>query len=367
MNLTRLGSTLAIGTLAIAALTSCAADDAHSAPEFAGQGSASADLGGTINGAGASSQGSAQEAWIAAFQTAHDQVTINYDPTGSGAGRKAFGAGGTAFAGSDSALSDAELSGTFASCAPESSAIDLPVYIAPIAVIFNVQGVTELNLDAATIASIFAGDVTQWDDPAIAQLNPGTVMPDLPITAVHRSDDSGTTKNFAEYLHANAPTIWTAEPADTFPFPSGEGAQSTSGVVDTVTNGVGTIGYADASKAGSLSVAKIKVGDEFVAYSAEAAAAIVDASAVVDGREPGDIAIELDRSSSAAGVYPIVLVSYLIACQTYADPAQGALVKEYLSYVASPAGQAEAATSAGSAPISATLQAQVQEAIDSIR
>ncbi len=364
----RIGSTLVVGALAVTALTSCAADQmAQASQPSSSQSQPLAALEGTLNGAGASSQGSAQESWIAAFQTAHQDVTINYDPTGSGAGRKAFAAGGTAFAGSDSALSDTELAGGFASCAPDSQAIDLPVYIAPIAVIFNLQGVTELNLDAATIASIFTGEITQWNDPAVVSLNPGQALPALPITAVHRSDDSGTTKNFAEYLYANAPTQWTAEPSDTFPFKAGEGAQSTSGVVDTVKNGVGTIGYADASKAGSLSVAKIKVGDAFVAYSAEAAAAIVDASPMAEGREPGDIAIDLDRSSTAAGVYPIVLVSYLIACQVYADPAQATLVKNYLSYVASPEGQAQAAEFAGSAPISAALQAQVQEAIHSIR
>ncbi|WP_111720730.1 phosphate ABC transporter substrate-binding protein PstS [Homoserinimonas sp. OAct 916] len=360
MKFTRLGSTVLIAAVTVAGLSSCAANEMA-------QGVSHSELSGTVDGAGASSQGSAQETWIAAFQTAHHQVTINYDPTGSGAGRKTFAAGGAAFAGSDSALSEAELRGTFASCAPDSSAIDLPVYIAPIVLIFNVQGVTELNLDAATIAAIFTAELTRWNDPAIVRLNPEQTMPDLPITAVHRSDDSGTTKNFTDYLHANAPAAWDAEPADGFPFPTGEGVQGTAGVVDTVKNGVGTIGYVDASKAGSLDVAKIKVGESFVTYSAEAAAAAVDASPLIEGREPGDIAIDLDRTSTAAGVYPIVLVSYLIACQRYSDPAQAALVREYLGYVASPEGQARAAEFAGSAPISASLREKVQKSLDSIR
>ena len=80
---------------------------------------------------------------------------------------------------------------------------------------------------------------------------------------MHRSDDSGTTENFTDYLHQAAPTVWTSEPDGEWPLKGGEAAPQTSGVVDTVTNGTGTIGYADASKAADLGVAQIKVGDEW--------------------------------------------------------------------------------------------------------
>ena len=196
---TRVAGVIAIAAAAAIALSSCATNES---PPAAGSATA---LAGTLNGSGASSQGSASDAWIAAFQTAHPDVTVNYSPDGSGAGRKAFIAGGVQYAGSDSALSDEELAGTFAACAPDSAAIDLPVYVSPIAVIFNVAGVKKLNLDAATIAGIFKGAITTWNDPAIAALNPGAALPSADITAVHRSDDSGTTKNFADYLHQVAP------------------------------------------------------------------------------------------------------------------------------------------------------------------
>ena len=113
---------------------------------------------------------------------------------------------------------------------------------------------------------------------------------------MHRSDDSGTTENFTEYLGAAAPDVWTYE-ADGWPFEGGEAAQGTSGVVDAVTNGTGTIGYADASRAGDLGTVAVQVGDEFVEYSPEAAAAIVDASPFAEGRAEGDLAIEIDRTS----------------------------------------------------------------------
>ena len=354
-------SALKIAGLAIAgtiALTGCAANE----------GATNGDsLSGTLNGAGSSAMGSAQEAWIAAFQTANGAVTINYDPTGSGAGRESFIAGAVNFAGSDSYLKDEELALTFAACAPGTTPFEVPVYISPIAVIFNVEGVTDLNLDAATIAGIFKGEITKWNDAAIVALNPDANLPAANITAVHRSDDSGTTKNFSDYLSKTAESIWDGEVSDVFPYQSGEGAKGTSGVVDAVTNGTNTIGYADASKAGSLSIAKLKVGEEFVALSNESAAAIVDASPAVEGRDATDLAIKIDRATTASGAYPLVLVSYLIGCNEYADPAVGALVKAYASYLVSTDGQAHAATSAGSAPLSAALTAKVTAVISAIK
>ncbi|HEY1106424.1 MAG TPA: phosphate ABC transporter substrate-binding protein PstS, partial [Agromyces sp.] len=355
MNLKRFGVPAVVAVTAALALSSCAANEGggSATPEETGS-----SLSGTIDAAGASSQGSAQEAWVAAFQTANPDVTINYDPSGSGAGREAFIAGGVDFAGSDSFLKDEELAGEFAACAPDTKAIDLPVYISPIAVVFNVDGVDELNLDSATLAKIFKGDITKWNDPAIAALNEGAKLPDANITAVHRSDDSGTTKNFADYLNQTAGDVWAEEPSDTFPYQTGEGAQGTSGVVDAVTNGVNTIGYADASKAGDLGVAKIKVGDEFVGYTPEAAAAVVAESPLVEGREANDLAIALDRTTTDPSHYPLVLVSYAIVCQEYADAAQGELVKSYVGYMASEEGQSVAAEQAGSAPLSTELSDQ---------
>ncbi len=364
MNLRRFGAPVVIAMAAALTLSSCAVNEMGAA---AGSGSDST-LSGTLVGAGASSQDSAQQAWIAGFQTANPDVTIDYDPSGSGAGRDTFLEGASDFAGSDRAFHDEELAaGGFARCAPDSGIVELPLYISPIAVIFNVDGIDELDLDAATIAGIFAGEITNWNDPAIAATNEGVVLPDLAITPVHRSDDSGTTENFTEYLGAAAPDVWTWEADGVWPFEGGEAAQGTSGVVDAVTNGVGTIGYADASRAGKLGTVAVQVGDEFVEYSPEAAAAIVDASPLAEGRDAGDLAIEIDRTSEESGVYPIVLVSYLIACQQYAEAEHVELVKGYLSYVASTEGQAVAAVSAGSAPISDSLREQVVAAIDSIQ
>jgi phosphate transport system substrate-binding protein len=359
---TRFGAIAAIALAGAFALSSCAANETPGgdAPE--------SDLAGTLVGIGSSAMGAAQETWISEFQTANPDVTVTYDPAGSGAGRDAFLAGGSDYAGSDRAFKDDELAaGGFAACAPDSGVVELPLYISPIAVIFNVEGVTELNLDAETIAGIFSGTITNWTDDAITSQNEGDELPDLAITPVHRSDDSGTTENFTDYLAQVAPDVWTYEADGVWPLPSGEAAQGTSGVVDAVTNGTGTVGYADASRAGDLGTVAVQVGDEYVPYSPEAAAAIVDASPFAEGRDEFDLAIEVARTSTEAGVYPIVLVAYSIACETYLDEAQGTLVKAYFTYLASPEGQAAAAEGAGSAPISETLFEKVSAAIEVIK
>jgi len=331
-----------------------------------GREAAPGSLIGTLDGAGSSAQSAAQEAWIATIQLANGGLTVNYEPSGSGAGREAFLAGGVDFAGSDSALSRDELDGEFGSCAPGTTGIDLPLYISPLAIIFNIDGVERLRLDAETTARIFRGDIDRWNDPALQALNEDAQLPDAVITAVHRSDASGTTKNFTDYLAQAAPTAWGADAADAFPY-TGESAQGNSGVVNAVANGVNTIGYADASRAEGLGIAALKVGDEFVDYTPGAAAAVVEASPLDSGRAPNDLALILDRTIDAPGTYPLVLVSYVIACQEYRDPEVAEVVRGYLSFIAGAEGQAVSAEFAGSAPLSPRLTERVTTAIASIR
>lgn len=319
---------------------------------------------GTLNGAGATSQEAAIASWKAKFQTANPDSTVNYDPVGSGGGREQFIAGGVAFAGTDSYLEDEEVTAAAEKCG--SDIVEVPVYVSPIAVIYNLDGVEDLNLSPKTLGAIFEGTITSWNDKAIAADNEGVELPDTDITAVHRSDDSGTTKNFTNYLEAASDGGWTGGTIETWPIKGGEAAEGTSGVVSAVNGGNGTIGYADESQAGELGKVNVKVGEEFIAPTPEAAAKTLDTAAPVDGRAATDIAVDIDRKTQEPGVYPIVLVSYQVACQTYEDAAQADLVKAWLSYVASTDGQAAAAEGAGSAPLSGDFATRVQDAIESI-
>jgi phosphate transport system substrate-binding protein len=355
----------ALVTATALAFAGCASNETPAASSSGSAGSAGGSQ--TLTGVGASSQKAAQEKWVAAFQTKNPSITVNYSPDGSGAGRSAFVAGAAAFAGSDRPFKDEEMgAGKFAGCSADSSALNLPVYISPIAVIFNVEGVKELTLDPDTLAGIFAGKITKWNDPAIAKTNPKATLPDAAITAVHRADDSGTTNNFTDTLNKISPSVWTQPAADTFPSAfGGEAANGTSGVVQAVTSGKNTIGYADESAAGTLGKASLLIGGKALQPTAEAGTAILDHSKTIAGRTANDLAFTLDRNVD--GVYPAVLVSYAIVCQTYKDAAVGSLVKSYIGYIASADGQSAAAAAAGSAPLSTTLQAKVKTAIDSIK
>jgi phosphate transport system substrate-binding protein len=351
----------ALVTATTLAFAGCATNETPAAGGNASSGSQ------TLTGVGSSAQKAAQEKWVAAFQTKNANITVNYSPDGSGAGRSAFVAGAANFAGSDRPFKDEEMgAGKFAGCAADSSALNLPVYMSPIAVIYKVDGVSDLTLDPAAVAGIFAGKITKWNDPAIAKTNPNAKLPDANITAVHRGDDSGTTNNFTDTLNKLAPTVWTQPAADTFPAAfGGEAANGTSGVVQAVSGGTNTIGYADASAAKDLGKASLLVNGKPLQPTADAASAILDHSKTIPGRDANDLAYSLDRTSE--GVYPAVLVSYAIVCQTYKDAGVAKLVKDYVGYIASADGQSAAAAAAGSAPLSSALQAKVKTAIDSVK
>jgi phosphate transport system substrate-binding protein len=351
-----------IAVLAIA-LTGCGAANDNSD----GSSSSSSDsLSGSIAGGGASSQDSAQQAWRAAFQGDNPYVTITYDPVGSGAGRESFENGAYVFAGTDSYITDDEGELTKAKDRCGSDPIEVPVYVSPIAVAFNLSGVDSLNLDATTIAAIFDGKVTKWNDPAIAALNDGVDLPDTTITPVHRSDDSGTTANFTDYLSKAAGGSWSYPADDTWPIKGGEAAEGTSGVVAAIKAGDGTIGYADESQVGGLGLASIQVGDSFNPPTAEGAAKVLALSKPAPGRAATDMAIDIDRTTTEADAYPLLLTSYLLACQTYDDAGTADLVKGFLTYILSEEGQQAAAGQAGSAPLDTTLASKATDIVSKI-
>lgn len=347
-------------------LTACGASNESDAGTGTDSGSTTTELSGELNGAGASSQEKAMEAWATGFQGLNPDVTLNYAPVGSGDGRTQFIEGGTLFAGTDSYFSDdeGELSAAKERCGGE-DIVEVPAYVSPIAIIFNVEGVDSLNLDAATAAQIFDGKIKSWNDPAIAKLNPDVELPDLAITTVHRQDESGTTKNFTDYLAQAGEGAWSYPADKVWPTQSGEAASGTSGVIAAIKAGDGSIGYADESQVGDLAVASIKVGDAFVAPSADGSAKALEVSPIDDTRTEGDLAIKVDRTTTEAGAYPLMLTSYLIACPTY-DGDKAELVKGFLKYIVSTEGQQEAADNAGSAPLPDSLQQKAEEIIDSI-
>ena len=377
--MSKLAKLTALAGASALVLAGCAANEATTTPSATSSDSTStsteettAALSGTLDGSGASSMAAGQEAWVAAFQELNPGVTVNYNPTGSGTGRDQFEEGLTFFTGSDSSFKDEELATPHPNCSPADGAVfEFPVWISPLAVFFNLDGIDSLNMSAATIAGIFTNQITNWNDPAIAAANPGVTLPDLAITPVFRSDESGTTANFTDWLAKAAPNAWVKDGANVgsieeWPF-LGEGAQGTSGVVAAAAAGNGTIGYADASRVGDFGTVAVGVGNQFVPFSPEAAAKIVDVSSVKPGRPDTTVAYDLARDTAEAGVYPVVLVSYLQGCMDYADDAMAELVKAYAGFIISEEGQNVAAAAAGNAPISQATREIAQAILDQVQ
>ena len=333
--------------------------------------SKSTPISGNFSGAGASSQQAAVEAWIAGFQGTNPEAKIAYNPSGSGAGVQTFLTGATAWAGSDKALADDEVEQSKSVCA-DGTAFDVPVYVSPIAVIFNLKGVSDagkhINMDADTIAKIFDGKITKWNDPAIADQNKDLTLPDTAITVVHRSDKSGTTQNFVSYFKDQAPDSWTYDLSENWPNEVGQGAKGTSGVVSTVKQADGTIGYADFSQVGDLGTVAVKVGDSYNEISAEAGSKVIEDSKQ-DDTVKGDnrIVIKINHATEAKGAYPIVLVSYDIVCPAYKDTKQAEFAKAWLTYVTSDEGQKAAQDAAGTAPLPSSLKSEITKSIKAIK
>lgn len=332
------------------------ADNAPSAP---------IKLSGELNGAGASTQEKAMEAWRGTFQGNNPDLTINYDPVGSGGGRTGFLDGSASWAGSDAALSTEEYATAVTRCGAD-GAINLPIYVSAIAIAFNLDGIDSLKMDPATVAKIFDGKITKWNDPAIAAFNDGVTLPNASITIVHRSDESGTTKNFTDYLAKASNGAWPYDASGDWANDLGESGQGTSGVKQILAATKGTIGYLDSSQAGDLGAVAVKVGDAYVSHSAEGAAVALETSTVVGVNGPNDLAYKIDRTTTAAGAYPVMLASYVIVCQKYDDAKEAAKVTSFLEYAASPEGQALSAAAAGSAPMSAELSGKVMSILKGI-
>ena len=363
MTIIRSATTAAIAVSAVLALTACGSD-ATSGAATAGGSAASADCPtGTLKAEGSSAQKNAIEATIKSFQTKCSGATINYNPSGSGAGIKNFTAGQVDFAGSDSALKPEEATAAATQCG--SPAWNLPMVTGPIAIAYNVKGVDKLTLNGEVAAKIFAGAITTWNDPAIAALNPGVTLPATAIKVYFRSDESGTTDNFTKYLKAAGGAAATIEPGKKWAGTVGEGKEKSAGVASAVKAQDGGVTYVEWSyaKQNSLGVAAINTGSGPVALTGESVGTMV-ATAAQKG-SGNDLALSLDYATKAAGAYPINLVTYEIVCSKYKDPAKAKLVKAFLTHFASPSVQ-KALENDGYAPLPASVATKVAAAISAI-
>ena len=365
------GTTLSATAIAALTLAGCGSDNNAGTAETTGTGTGTASATGECGGKNeVTAEGStAQQNAIAVFNQVWGQVcegkNLSYNPTGSGAGREQFIAKQVDFAGSDSPLADEQIQQAADRCGGN-PAWHLPLVFGPIAMAYNIEGVDKLVLNGDVLGRIFQGQVTKWNDPAIAGLNAGATLPDTVITPIYRSDSSGTTDNFQKYLTAAAPQSWTKGAGSEFQGGAGEGAQKSAGVVQAVQATPGSIGYVEKGFAEQAGVpfAQIDSGAGAVELTDESAGKAIDAAKFA--AEGNDLSLDLNSlyGTKEAGAYPLVLATYEIVCSKGYDAETAEAVKSFLTVAASQ-GQ-EGLSEAGYIPLPDTFKERLVGSIDAI-
>ena len=353
----------AAGTMALSA---CGSDSQGASTTNASNSSPTAATtcaSGDLTGAGSTFQKNIVAQWIKDFGAACTGANLDYQPVGSGAGITQFGASTIDFAGSDSTMKDDEQAAADKRCG--NPAIHLPITAGGIAVMYKLGDIKDLQLSPTTLAGIFQGTVTTWDDAAVKADNPGVQLPRTPITAVHRSDSSGTTSVFSKFLAAAAPSDWKLGEGKELKWPASvQGAKGSDGVTQAVAGGDGSVTYAEVSYATSsgLGVAKVKNGaGEYVGLDGASVGKALEGASVPDS---GDLKVTYDFANKTAGAYPITALSYEIVCSKGNDPGKLALLKAFLTYAAT-AGQS-AAEGLGFAPLPQSIAAKVTTTIEAL-
>jgi phosphate transport system substrate-binding protein len=344
-----------VGVAAVATALGLAACSSSSSSTAASSGSSttssasssSAALSGTLNGSGSTLQLTYQQAAIQAFKTVQSGMTVNYGAGGSGKGRTDLASGVVNYAASDSPIPSTE-----ASDFKGKTVLYFPDVIAPVTVSYNLSGLSKpLQLSAPVIASIFQGKITTWNNSAIAADNPGVTLPSTPITIAVRSDSSGTTQNFSQFLVDATGDGWTLGTSSTIKWPAtARAGNGNGGVASAIKSTPGAIGYVDYSdaKASGLTFASIKNKDgNYVAPSASSA------SAAADGVTISPTLTFHAVWGTGAQAYPITYQSWVLVYETQPNANDAAMLKAYIGYLLGPMQQMSG--SLGYAPLPSSL------------
>jgi phosphate transport system substrate-binding protein len=316
-----------------------------------------------LSGSGSTAQANAVSHFITSYEQTCSGKELTYTPSGSGAGIKDFIAGKTDFGGSDSPLSGDEHSAAKQRCGG-ADAWDLPVVFGPIGITFNVKTTDVLTLDGPTLAKIFSGAITRWDDPAITGLNGS--MPAEDIHVIYRSDESGTTDNFQQYLQAASGGAWTKGAGKVFNGGVGSSAQGNEGTSKAVKDNEGAISYNEWSyaKEQHLDVAGIKTAGGVVQIGNDWVGKTI--SDVTIKGQGNDLVLDLSKvyATTAAGAYPILLASYELVCSKYPDAEVGKAVKAFMQSTVTDGQQG--LTQLGYIPLPSDFQSKVAAAVNNI-
>jgi phosphate transport system substrate-binding protein len=358
----------ALSLLAAAALVVSGCGKPHSALAYAN--GSRVDCGGKqdITASGSTAQANAMKQFVDAYSKACKGQTLSYTANASGAGVADFLAGRTDFAGSDLPLVGDQYAAAKQRCGG-ADAWNLPVVFGPIGITYNLNAIDSLVLDAQTLARIFNGSITRWDDPAITALNAS--MPPENIHVVYRADPSGTTAHFQAYLQAAAGGAWDKGTGKIFNGGVGTGAHGNIGTSAEVKNTEGAISYNELSfavqeglfaaqiktPASRKSLRPVRIGADTVGKT------ITNVKIIGKGND-----LVLDTTSfynpTQPDVYPIVMVTYEIVCSKYPNADVGQAVKAFLQAAVGP-GQVDLDKN-GYIPLPSDFQSRVFSAVDAI-
>jgi phosphate transport system substrate-binding protein len=314
-----------------------------------------------VTGAGATFPYPLYSKWFYEYSNAHPGVNFNYQSIGSGGGIRQLTEGTVDFGASDAPMNDDELA------AAKGKVLHFPTVIGAVAVTYNLPGVgTSLKLSPDVLADVFLGKITKWNDPRIAGLNPGVSLPSEDILVVHRSDGSGTTFIFTDYLSAVS-DAWRSGPAKgkEVAWPVGLGGKGNEGVAGQVKQTPGSIGYVELAYANQndLAVAELRnQAGNFVKPSIEGATA---AAAGVAAGLPADTDFRVSIvNAPGADAYPISSFTWLLV---YQDMQDGAAAKKLVDFIrwALTEGEGEAAA-LDYAPLPSNMVALEMKQLDTV-
>ena len=311
----------------------------------------------TLTGAGATFPNPIYQKWFEEYHKADGSVTINYQPIGSGGGKAQITAKTVDFGASDGPMSDEELGKA------SGKILHLPTVAGAVVITYNVPNAGVLKLDGPTLAGVFSGKITKWDDKVIASQNAGTKLPSLDITVVHRSDASGTNYIFTDYLSAVSPE-WMSSPGKgtSVSWPVGLGAKGNDGIAQQIKDTPGAIGYVELIYAvqQKLTYATLKNADgEYVKASPQAVTA-----ALATAKIPDDFRFSMVNAPGKAA-YPISGATWLLVYEDQADATKGKALVAFLKWALT-TGE-KAAPTLAYAPLPEAVQKQVLARIDTIK
>ncbi|MGD0568530.1 MAG: phosphate ABC transporter substrate-binding protein PstS [Candidatus Sulfotelmatobacter sp.] len=285
----------------------------------------------TLNGAGATFPNPMYSKWFSEYDKAHSGVQINYQSLGSGAGIRGVTEGTVDFGASDMPMTDGQL--TEAETKLKTKILNIPTVLGAVVPAYNVPGVSgEVKFTPDTLAGIFLGKVTKWNDNAITSVNPGVNFPDKPIIVVHRSDGSGTTFIWTDYL-SKVSADWKSQVGSntSVKWPVGLGQKGNEGVAGSIRQLAGAIGYVELIYAVQNNIAYGSVRNAagvFLKASLEG----VTAAAASAPKMPDDFRVSI-TDAPGKDAYPISSFTWLLIPQQSKDPAKGKILADFVSWM----------------------------------